>query len=333
MTPLDRLVRERIAIEGPIPYATVIELALYHPEHGFYSRGGVAGRRGDFLTSPEVGPLFGGLVAEALDREWDRCGRPDEFVMVDAGAGPGTLARSIGAAEPRCREALVHVAVERSEAQRAQHPDGIRSVGAMPTGPVTGLVFANELLDNLTFQPVLRVDGEWVDAVVEVRDGRLVTGPGPAAADGPDDGTDGFIAQRAAARWLDEALTVLERGRVIVVDYARTSGADVEVRTYRGHERGGDPLADLGSQDITVDVDLEQLARRIRRPDSVTTQAEWLQTLGVEALVDEGRDQWNAGAAGGGLDALLGRSRIREAEALCDPDGLGSFTVAQWVVG
>ena len=57
--------------------------------------GGSAGRRGDFITSPEVGPLFGVVIARYLDAEWERIGRPDPFTVVDVGAGPGTLARSV----------------------------------------------------------------------------------------------------------------------------------------------------------------------------------------------------------------------------------------------
>jgi SAM-dependent MidA family methyltransferase len=79
--------------DGLRPLSAVLEAALYDPATGFYETGGRAGRRGDFLTSPEVGPLFGAVVARALDRWWDGLGRPDPFVVVDAGAGPGTLAR------------------------------------------------------------------------------------------------------------------------------------------------------------------------------------------------------------------------------------------------
>ena len=64
---------------------------------------GRAGRRGDFITSPEVGPLFGAVVARALDAWWAEAGEPDVFTVVEAGAGPGTLARSVLAAAPRAR--------------------------------------------------------------------------------------------------------------------------------------------------------------------------------------------------------------------------------------
>ena len=279
-----------------------------------------------------MGPLFGRLVAEALDREWERCGRPDHFALVDAGAGPGTLARAVAAAEPRCRGVLDYIALERSGAQRERHPEWVRSTAEMPDGPITGMVLANELLDNLAFQPLLAVDGRWFDAAVDRVGERLQVVPGDPAVDGPDDvDQPGYIAQREVAGWIAKALAMVERGVVVMIDYARLASRDVEVRTYRGHERGDDPLVALGTQDITVDVDLEQLRARRLAPDKISTQTEWLEELGLPAMVDEGRELWARGAAEGGLEALAGRSRILEAEALCDPAGLGAFTVAQWV--
>ena len=68
----------------------VMELALYHPVGGFYEGGGRAGRGGaDFITSPEVGGLFGAVMARALESWWEALGRPDPFLVVEAGAGRG----------------------------------------------------------------------------------------------------------------------------------------------------------------------------------------------------------------------------------------------------
>ena len=89
---------------GPLPFDEVVELALYDPELGFYSQGGAAGRRrGDFITSPEVGPLFGAVLARAYDQWWHELGEPDPFVVVDCGAGTGTLANGIRLADAECR--------------------------------------------------------------------------------------------------------------------------------------------------------------------------------------------------------------------------------------
>src|SRR5690242_16780312 len=97
---------------GPIPFDVFMEQALYGRE-GFFTRGGGAGRAGrDFVTSPQVGPLFGALVARALDREWDAQGCPDPFMVIEAGAGDGRLAREVWRAQPRCITALRYVLVE-----------------------------------------------------------------------------------------------------------------------------------------------------------------------------------------------------------------------------
>ena len=106
-----------------VPVEAFVEQALYGPG-GFYESGGRAGRRGgSFVTSPETGPLFGAVLARALDAWWREAGEPDEWVVADAGAGPGTLARAVLAAQPACAGALQLVCVERTEAQRALHPD------------------------------------------------------------------------------------------------------------------------------------------------------------------------------------------------------------------
>lgn len=316
-------------------------LALYHPEHGFYSGTGKAGRRGDFITSAEVGPLFGHVVANAIDAEWKRLGTPDVFTVIDAGAGPGTLAKSVLRAEPHCAEALRYIAVEQSADQRAEHPDGVLSVEELPIeligDGIDGVVIANELLDNLVFSRVQRIEGVLQTLDVDVSaDGELELVPGgtqPNLDSLFDAGVASATLQSEAATWVSTAQGALSRGRVIVIDYARLSSAEVEIRTYADHERAGDPLVALGTKDITVDVDLEQLQRVVGPADHISTQAEWLAEHGIEALVDEGRRMWEQSAGIGDLSALRFRSRINEADALLAADGLGGFLVAEWVIG
>src|SRR6478609_9250825 len=119
MSASQRIV-ERIRREGPIPYDGFVEVALYGDD-GFFTSGRGAGRAGrDFVTSPEVGPLFGACVARALDRLWDVLERPDPFLVVEAGAGNGRLAREVLRAAPRCSTALRYVLVERSAVLRSE---------------------------------------------------------------------------------------------------------------------------------------------------------------------------------------------------------------------
>jgi SAM-dependent MidA family methyltransferase len=324
---------------GAIPFVRFMELALYGA-HGFYVTGR-AGRRGDFLTSPEVGPLFGAVFARLLDAEFERLGRPDPFTVVDAGAGPGTLARTVLAARPACAPALRYVAVEVSAAQRRDHPADVESRSDLPPEPIDGVVFANELLDNLPFRLAV-FDGAWREAyVAEGADGTFVEilaapiDPVPSVL--PPRPPHGARAplQDDAVDWLIAARAIVRSGRVVVIDYARQTTTALAMsswrdwlRTYRGHTRGGHYLAAPGERDITADVALDQLPG----PDAVTAQARFLEHWGIDELVEEGRAAWAGAAAAPDLRALTMRSRAREAEALLDPAGLGAFTVAEWII-
>ncbi len=122
---------------------------------------------------------------------------------------------------------------------------------------------------------------------------------------------------------------------MIVIDYgvARTGELAARpwrewLRTFRANAPGSHYLQAPGSQDITVDIPFDQLPE----PDAVRTQAQYLQLLGIEELVDAGRRFWEEHAARPGLEAMRMRSRISESEALLDPSGLGGFLVAEWRV-
>ncbi|HEX2040682.1 MAG TPA: SAM-dependent methyltransferase [Acidimicrobiales bacterium] len=314
-------------------------------------------------------------MARALDSWWEEMGRPDPFVVVEAGAGSGALARAVADAAPACSPALRYVLVERSEALREQQAgtvplepphwaigpteheeDEVRpmagvgplftSLADMPAQPFTGVVLANELLDDLP--PILleRTTDGWAEVRV-THDGErfaeLLVPAAPELAEeavrlAPDAPVAGRIPLQHAARdWLRRVLTVVERGRVVVVDYADATPSMARrpwqewLRTYRAHGRGAHPLEAPGSQDITCEVAVDQLAR-VRTPAADRSQAEFLRAHGIEALAAEARARWQERAHIGDLEAVRWRSRASEADALLDPAGLGAFRVLEWRV-
>ena len=370
---------ERIRRRGPLPFDEWMEAALYDPDGGFFARAGGAGRSGgDFLTSVEVGSLFGALVARAADGWWDQLGQPDPFFVVDAGAGRGQLARDVLRAGPRCAGALRYVLVERSESLRgtqAEHlplepaelvlgpavppePDEdpvalpgsgpmVTALAELPAGPATGVVIANELADNLPFRIVERTADGWneirvagagqsfaeialpADESLANRADRLADGTGiPAGARIP--------VPTALPEWLRTAAAMLRRGVIAVIDYAApveelaARGQAGWLRTYRAQQRGSSPLDHPGSQDITADVPLEALHRAAAAAGltvvAQTTQADWLRSLGIDELVEQARAAWH-GRTVNDLAALTARSRVHEADAVLDPDGLGGHLV------
>jgi SAM-dependent MidA family methyltransferase len=344
-----------------------MEAALYG-EGGFFASAHGAGRAGrDFVTSPETGSLFGACAARALDWLWEVLQRPDPFLVVEAGAGNGRLARDVLRAEPACAPALHYVLVERSAALRAEQRTRlalepadealgpyVRAAGvdtAVPqpgTGPIVAaldelpalaardaVLLANELLDNLPFGIAQRTTDGWHEVRVALApDGGFEEMLVPSDSDPGIDAPIGTRVPlpRGVQDWARACEQTIERGFVLAIDYmcAASELADRPwLRTYRAHEHGADPLVEPGAYDITGDVVIEQLTAAL--PFDLLRldrQADWLAALGIDELVAEGRAAWDEGAARGDLAALAGRSRISEERALVDPAGLGAHRVA-----
>jgi SAM-dependent MidA family methyltransferase len=380
----------RVHRDGPLPFSTVMHEALYGAE-GFYTTGGGAGRRRDFVTSPEVGSLFGAVMANALDDWWVACGSPDPFIVAECGAGPGTLAVSILAAKPVCAQALRYLMIDSSPAMRdiararklplveswevlagfseSAHDDDeeiegfddrvpsplqgplVASLSALPNSSVH-VVLANELLDNIPFDIAVRTTEGWAEVRVGLAAGSAAA-PGLGVKDefveylipAPDEMTEFLQAHgvsvpvgseipvaREAAQWVREAVASLaDGGRVVCIDYSASTAELASrpgrgwLRTYRGQTNAGDPLASLGSTDITTDVPFDQLPAAL-----VCTQSEFLEGHGIDELVVAAQAYWDEHGASGDLVALKARSRISEAQTLTDADGLGSFLVLEW---
>lgn len=272
MTAAEAAVRAAVERRGPVGFDEVVATALYHPDGGFYTTGGRAGRGGDFLTSPEVGPLFGALVARALDSWWRAAGEPPVFVVVEAGAGPGTLARAVLSAAPACAGSLRYVLVERSAAQRAVQAERLpledpvaafasapaeddeeRPRPDPPAGPIVVslaelprlagpcIVVANELLDNLPFGLAERGSDGWQEVRVGVDGPSLVEvlvpmGPDDAALldrRAPDAPAGARVpVQRAAAAWVHDAIALAGPGGRVVALDYAATTADLAARPW-----------------------------------------------------------------------------------------------------
>jgi SAM-dependent MidA family methyltransferase len=267
--------------EGPITFDRFMDAALYG-EGGFFASGHGAGRAGrDFVTSPEVGPLFGVCVARALDRLWHALDDPDPFLVVEAGAGNGRLAREVLRADPACLRALRYVLVERSPQLRAEQrtrlpiepvdealgPFVRRSDDDQPEpAPLAGPVFAsleelpalsasgtvvlaNELLDNLPFG-IAQYDGtRWFEVRIAGDQEGFTEVLVPADVD-LDSDVVGAVAPgtrvpipRGIDEWFRACESVLRDGFVLVVDYATTL-AELSARPWLRTYRAHAPGTD-----------------------------------------------------------------------------------------
>ena len=320
-----------------MPFDQFVERALYDTAAGFYTGGGQAGgRRGDFVTSVEVGPLFAAVVGDWLDEQWHRAGRPAEFRVAEIGAGVGTLYRGLRRSEPRCFTALRYWLIEQSTGLRNEHrklPDGNWSSADVLPKQQYHVVLANELLDNLAFGIAELTDRGWFELAV-AEDLSFTVADRPASA--VDElGIRAAVGARvplalAAGQWVQEASEIADT--VLAFDYgARTQelaerGMNGWLRTFRGHERGDDPFVEIGQRDITHDVPVDQLPGT----PSIRSQAEWLHLAGLDRRVEAAKQLWAERAHVGDLEAMVARSAVNEAKALIDPTGLGSFLVLEW---
>jgi SAM-dependent MidA family methyltransferase len=344
------LLRHEIETMGRITFARFMEVALAHPEHGYYMTGTPrTGFTGDFLTGPETHPIFGFALARQIAECWERLGRPAEFTVREFGAGSGTLALDILAGlREELPAALAAMRYEVSDANPARVSEAqARAIEAgfgahlapATSGPVTGVLLANELLDAFPVHRLIWRDGTLQELYVGWRDGWFTDEPGPlsdARLAAPVEGlplADGqqLEVSLAAQEWAQQLGRQLAPGYAILIDYgypaaelfdpaARLNGT---LRTYSAHMVGTDPYRRVGTQDLTAHVDFTAIATAAESGGcavlGLTSQAYFFAGLGIEELLL--RLQQTAVSAN---DYLAARETIMH---LLEPRGLGRFRV------
>ncbi len=345
---------ELIRTEGPISFARFMELALYHPRHGFYTRGGGPwGARRDYVTSVDAGPVFASLMLQLFRAFWQALGEPGEYLLVDAGGGDGRFASSV---EEEARNdpdsfssALRPVLADRCAAGAESVLPQITfppAAGHPPLGPCC--VFANELLDALPVHLVRMAGGRLEEALVTGRAGSLAfdwSEPGGPELASYFESLGITLAEgRQAAvnleaeRWIREAARGIETGHLVIVDYgypapvlfSPETAAD-PVRTYRGGREGGGLLEGPGRQDITAMVDFSSLTRWAVEAGftlhCLTDQYRLLQRLAEQLSGDPAAWERLAGS-GAAVPATERLRRGMGLRALLSPEGIGgSFRV------
>ncbi len=308
----------RHAIEaagGRITFRDFMELALYHPDHGYYSvLGDKTGKRGDYLTSPQVSPLFAKCLARFIDAG----------PVLEVGAGDGTLAAQLAAK-------FDYLILERSPDLRRRQQERVQAtwVDAMPER-FEGTVLSNELLDALPVHRLARDRERYVRADFSEELGPYST---PRLAMyferlGLEPAGEAEVNLDA----LDLMATVyarLRRGRVITIDYGYEA-EELFVRhpqgtflTYYRHAADPNPYERIGEKDMTSHVDFTSLMRLGEehglRTALFTTQADFLASQGIgELLVEAQRTA---------PDPVSYTALRQAAIGLIDPGGLGGFRV------
>jgi NADH dehydrogenase [ubiquinone] 1 alpha subcomplex assembly factor 7 len=350
-TALEGVLRERIRNRGPLSFRDYMDACLYHPEHGYYASGEVrTGRRGHFLTSPELDPAYGALWGRAFEELWEEGGAPSEFTVVEVGPGEGGFAAALlAAAAGRFADALRYVLVEPhravAERQRARLGGPRRAMWKAKLAEVApvaaGVVFANEVLDNLPVHVLERRGGHVYEVHVTAAAGGLAEILLPISsaeladpAAWPAEGERSEVGIEAGAM-VGAAARLVERGAAVFVDYGYTDAAAHPRGTVVAYSSAGadcSVVARPGERDITAHVDWGAVASSLEgagldaRPP--VTQRDTLLALGIEDFDRRLRAEHDeAAATGAGAAAVRALSRRHALRALLDPGGLGGMQV------
>ncbi len=345
---LRELIRAELAAAGgSLSFARYMELALYAPGFGYYSAGARKfGAEGDFVTAPEISPLFGRCVARQCRQVLELTGGGD---ILEIGAGTGALAADLlGELEhlgqlPE-RYLILELSGELRERQQALLRERlphllprVRWLERLPEPGFQGVVLGNEVLDAMpvhrfrwTQQGVyeLRVawEGDDFGWRAEPAEPRLADAVAALHAEVGEAWPDGFESEinLGLAAWVRSLGERLARGVVLLVDYGyprreyyhpqRAMGTLVCHYRHRAH---ADPLLLPGLQDITAFVDFTAVAEAAVAADlsvaGYTTQAHFLLGCGLGELL----------AASDPADAQRHLTLTRQAKILTLPGEMG----------
>ncbi|MFQ6549219.1 class I SAM-dependent methyltransferase [Aestuariibius sp. 2305UL40-4] len=301
MTPLERHIRTRLRLDGPITVADYIALCLDHPEHGYYTTRDPFGAGGDFITAPEISQMFGELIGLSLARAWlDQGGGP--FALAELGPGRGTLmadALRATKAVPGFHAALSLHLVELSPHLRKIQADALSphapvfhdDVSTLPEGRL--FLIANEFFDALPVRQFIRQTDGWSERMVTLRDDRLafaLTEPraipdlDPRLADTEPGMMVEFPVGGPAVVGHVAGIIARHGGGALIIDYGdMPSRGDTLQALYE--QAPDDPLAHPGQADLTAHVDFAPLIAAAEAAGASATgpvpQGVFLETLGI----------------------------------------------------
>ena len=322
MRELSEIVKKEIREGGPISFRKFVELALFHPDRGYYSSGRAEiGKRGDFYTAPSVHSSFGETLCAFITRADSLLGEK-KLRVLEFGASGGRLAFDVLEALRKNRpdvydrtdyamSEISQPAVREAKKVLERHGGRVRwidDLGEIEGGSFCGVVLANEFLDTFPFHRVKSSGGKMREIFLELRDGKIretlrdnETGAMLEFAEryfGEYEEGEEAEVRLLDAKWLRDVARALGRGFVLTLDYGflapelysagRRKGT---CRCFYRHELTADPYARVGEQDITSDVNFSELIRVGEalglRTVKYTTQGQFLVDWGILDILEK----------------------------------------------
>lgn len=298
---LEELIKERIKRYGAITIADYMQMALSHPEHGYYMKRDPLGAAGDFITAPEISQVFGEIIGAWLTHNWQQLGSPKEIALVELGAGRGTLMADILRSTKNIsgfHEAITVHLVETSPvlqqkqwkllAGKHKRIEWHDSIDDLPQ--IAMLLVANEFFDALPIRQFVKQKDGWHERMVDIEGDNLTFVTNKKKAMLPismipvqsiledlegilgvaqDKTQEGGIKENIIET-CEPAIMIIRQvsehiarhgGAVLVIDYGYTEGSQKDTLQAMKSHAYHDVLKDVGDADITAHVDFLGLSQ------------------------------------------------------------------------
>ncbi len=275
-------IKAHIQKNGKITFAEFMDIALYHPGNGYYTSDRVRwGKEGDYLTSVDISPVFGSLLASQICEMWYVLGSPSHFTVVEIGAGRGTLSfqikETIDEFFPEFKEAVDFKLIDINPSSLASFHEKISFHTTIKEikQNITGCVISNELIDAFPVHRVIELDGlkeiyagyednEFIETIAEPSSqdiNKYFDTLGIKLSYGQT-----TEVNLRAIDWIKSIGELMDRGFVITIDYGLPAkelfqtGRGSSIQCHYRHTINDNPFERIGYQDITSKVDFTSLA-------------------------------------------------------------------------
>ncbi|MFL2681178.1 MAG: SAM-dependent methyltransferase [Candidatus Actinomarina sp.] len=312
-----------------------MEECLYS-DFGFFNTTKVrSNKEGDFLTSPEVSDYFGYFISNFV-----KVNNIDKNLL-EIGAGTGSLGYQIDKFSNK--KPLV---VEKSKTAITSLEDMqftvYESVDSMSKEDI-GLLYMNEVLDNVPCSIAVNKDGEWFEKIIRLKQDQLVYDLVPAREINLDwisdfniDALEGIEIeiQKNSTEYLIKLISKFNPEFLIIIDYGyefherKDKPYKSLIRTYKNHHLAGDTILQPASTDITYDVNFSSVKTTLNSLNytvELLTQKEFIEQNGFENLYKKINNEFQVAE---GIQKLKLKSDLVGLDAISNNRGLGGFMVA-----
>lgn len=313
MNVLRQKIEQEIREHGPVPFSRYMEMCLYDPELGYYSRNAEQfGKAGDFYTSSDVHAVFGRLLARQFDEMWRALASPAQIELIELGPGRGLFAQDVlDWSEKRFPDffrAMRYLLIESSPALRARMSKNLAGrfesrkaeFSSLDSPKIDGgpaIIFANEFFDAMPVE-ILSAKGSLRIAACGGHFVETWTKPSPEEFEFLDkysvhpenDNDERVEVPLAAQQFMDRIAATIHRGFFVAIDYGYTREEQLAgrhrgtVKALRQHSISANPYEAPGEQDITADVNFTALAAAAEKhgmySHKLITQSQFLMGIG-----------------------------------------------------